>query len=175
MERSHHRRWRHTRDTIPARRRRRRTHRRDTKRGGTYYPMQVEPGSAQKGIRMRLIGAVVAASTTLLCIIYAMLSSIGTFGATFALAVGLCSFGAAVGLVLSARHEEEVHQLAARFADLALVEGEADPGNTSRPAALPEPDALADGQIFEDDDILERPEMRGVARKSYSQHTDGLI
>lgn len=165
MERSSRNRWRHTRNTIPARRRRRRTHRRDCKRGGTYYPMKVDPRSAQRGIRTRLLGAIFAAAITLICVLYAMLSSMGTFGSTFALTMGLCSFGAAVGLLLSARHEEEVHQLAADFEERTLFHDDSE----SQPRALPEPDVISEVDIFE------RPEMRGVRRESYSKNTDGVI
>lgn len=81
----------------------------------TYYPMKVDAQSARRGVRLRLLGALVAVSVTLVCFVYAALSAMSTFGATFALAVGLCSFGAAVALLLSARQEEEVHALAARL------------------------------------------------------------
>ncbi|QDG53375.1 hypothetical protein FIV42_22305 [Persicimonas caeni] len=171
MERSYRRRWRNTRDTIPARRRRRRTHRRDHKRGGTYYPMRVDPQSALRGVRTRLVGAVIAASTTLVCVLYAMLTSMSSFGSTFALTFGLCSFGAAVALLLSARHEEEVHELASEFNDRHRQASEVDstPTTPSTPRALPEPNPLEGAELFE------RTEMRGVRKRSYSEKTDGVI
>lgn len=135
--------------------------------------MSVDPDSAQRGVRARLMGAVGAASTTLICIVYAMLASVGSFGATFALAIGLCSFGAAVGLLLSARHEEEVHELAAQFDRSALddeVTGdESLPETASEPRALPQPDPLS--EIVLDD----RRQLQGVQRADPSAQTDGVL
>ena len=54
-----------------------------------------------------------------------LLMSVGSFAGTFAFTTALCSFGAAMGLLMSARHEEEVHQLAATLdAPELLVEPE---------------------------------------------------
>lgn len=109
------RRWRDTRDTMPARRRRRRARRRDQKCSRNYSPMVVDSQIALRGVRARLLGALVAVVVTLVCGIYMIVSAMSSFGATFALAVGLCSFGAAVALLLSARQEEKVHAFAARM------------------------------------------------------------
>jgi hypothetical protein len=77
--------------------------------------MKVEPDAASRGVRTRLIGALVALGVTLACIVSIVSAPLSTFSATFAFTMGLSSFGAAIGLVMSARHEEEIHQLAARL------------------------------------------------------------
>lgn len=127
--------------------------------------MQVDPQSALRGVRARLVGAVGATSVTLVCLLYAMLSSLSTFGATFALTVGLCSFGAAVALLLSARHEEEVHELAAELGAPHPPSPEADaPG---QPRALPEPMPMGT------DALCGRSPKRSVVARNYSAKTDG--
>src|SRR5690554_2145314 len=109
------RRWRDTRDSLPARRRRRRARRRDQRCSRDYSPMIVDSEVALRGVRMRLLGAVSAVLFTMICAAYVFFTAMSSFGATFAVAVGLCSFGAAVGLLLSARQEEYVHAYAARM------------------------------------------------------------
>lgn len=132
--------------------------------------MRVDPQSALRGVRSRLVGAVAAASTTLICLLYAMLSSLSSFGSTFALTVGVCSFGAAVALLMSARHEEEVHEMAAGFDDQRRLEADTDNERAQRqPRALPEPNPLAGA------DLVDRADIRGVERRAYSQKTDGVI
>ncbi len=133
--------------------------------------MIVDPQSARQGVRTRLVGAVIAASTTLICILYAMFSSLSSFGSTFALTVGVCSFGAAVALLLSARHEEEVHGLAAEFDDHPRRQPESDTSDSAdpEPRALPEPNPLEGAELFE------RTGIRGVRTPSYSEKTDGVI
>jgi hypothetical protein len=143
--------------------------------------MVVDSQSALRGVRSRLIGAVAAAATTLVCLLYAMLTSLNSFGSTFALTVAMCSFGAAVALLLSARHEEEVHELAAGFDDPRQPGGPEDvpdsyaletnvfDKNAPELKALPEPHPL------EGDDLFERAELRGVKRRDYSAKTDGVI
>jgi hypothetical protein len=135
--------------------------------------MRVDPESAQRGVRARLMGAVGAASTTLVCIVYAMLASVGSFGATFALAIGVCSFGAAVALLLSARHEEEVHELAAQFDRTALADEIAADDTASdehsKPRALPKPNPLSGIELDEP------PQLQGIKRADSSAHTDGVV
>lgn len=146
-------RWRDSRSTLPARRKRRRRRRRDTKRGGTYYPMEVEADVARSGVRSRLVGAVFAAMLTLASVIAGILAP-HSFGAIFGFTTGLCSFGAAVGLLMSARHEEQVHALAASLDDSKLLDTDGDVSDSDRPMlvtdreqpALPAPDQT-DGAI----------------------------
>ncbi len=148
--------------------------------------MEVDPQSAMRGVRSRLVGAVMAASVTLVCVLYAMLSSLGSFGATFALTVGICSFGAAVALLLSARHEEEVHELAFQFDKLpgasptGADEGSAaDSASGDRPRALPAPDPLDElGRKELDRERFarsEHPALQTTKRADFSGHTDGAL
>lgn len=105
-------RWRNRRDTLPARRHRRRQRRRDVERQGEYDPIEVHPSSVARGVRSRLVGALGALVVTLGCLGVGVATSLSTFFAVFALTIGLSSFGAGVALVMSARHEEKVHQIA---------------------------------------------------------------
>jgi hypothetical protein len=117
-----------------------------------------------------------AAATTLVCLLYAMLTTLNSFASTFALTVAVCSFGAAVALLLSARHEEEVHEMAAGFDDLndtdsfdngpdvAALDTDAD-----EPRALPEPNPL------QANELLERSGLSGVRCRGYSEKTDGVV
>lgn len=146
-------RWRDSRSTLPARRRRRRSRRRDIERGGSYNPIEVSSDAASSGVRFRLVGAVFAVLVTVLSVI-AGITAPHSFGAILGIITGLCSFGAAVGLLMSARHEEEVHELAAAFDEHALLEDErADQSietdgllDARQPEALPAP-AQTDGRI----------------------------
>ena len=52
---------------------------------------------------------------TLVCIVSIVAFPLSTFSATFAFTTGLASLGAAVAMIMSARHEEQIHQLAARL------------------------------------------------------------
>lgn len=126
MRRGKRMRWRHSRNTLPARRRRRRAHRRDVERGGTTYnPIEVSSDVARSGVRFRLLGAVLSALVTVLSLLAGMFAP-GTFGAIFGFTVALSSFGAAVGLLMSARHEEQVHALAAELERGTLLAEEPD-------------------------------------------------
>ncbi len=128
--------------------------------------MVVDSQAALRGVRARLIGAVAAASVTLVCLLYAVLSSLSSFGVTFALTVGLCSFGAAVALLLSARHEEEVHELATELGARRSAHPQEEAAGRR---ALPEPNPLASATLGD------RPEFDGVRREVYSAKTDGAI
>lgn len=136
--------------------------------------MQVDPDSALKGVRTRLVGALAAAAVTLVCFMYAMLSSLSSFGGTFALTIGVCSFGAAVALLLSARHEEEVHELASSFEreDLRSLEqlGEA----PEAAPALPEPQ-FTDELWFDSYEPGEREPVAASRRELRAGQTDGAI
>jgi hypothetical protein len=139
--------------------------------------MVVDSQSALRGVRSRLIGAVAAASITLACLLYAMLSTLNSFGSTFALTVAMCSFGAAVALLLSARQEEEVHEMACGFnaPDSPGRSQQDEPGSraldsdTIPAKALPEPLPLQGAEL------AERSELIGVRRRDYSEKADGVI
>ncbi len=115
MSRSRRRRWRDTRDTVPARRRRRRAHRRDRPASQIYFPMKVDAKSASRGIQARLLGAMVSAVVTVICFVSLLVAPEITIGSTFAITVGLGSLGLSVSLTMSARREEIVHQMAGRL------------------------------------------------------------
>jgi hypothetical protein len=57
----------------------------------------------------------VAVALTSLCIGTGLVISLSWFAMTFAFTLGFSSLGAGVALVLSARHEERVHELAAQL------------------------------------------------------------
>jgi hypothetical protein len=120
-------RWRERRDTIPARRRRRRRRRREIERSQEYQPLDVDPGSASRGVRSRLITAVGGLVVTMACLLTAWASAFSTFSATFALTIAASTFGASIALVMSARREEVVHQLANKL-DRETGELESDAG-----------------------------------------------
>lgn len=137
-------RWRDQRNTLVGKRHRRRRRRRDIARPGDYKPIQPDAGAASRGVRSRLLGALGASVMTLICMIVTFVTSLSTFGGTFALSLGLSSFGAAMALVLSARHEEQVHALAAK------LESDPDPlpDDTHSPDPLPNPHTPGtDGQV----------------------------
>lgn len=108
-------RWRERRDTLTARRHRRRRRRRDLQRSECYEPEPADPDSASRGVRNRLAGAMVAVALTSICIGTGLVIPLSWFAATFAFTLGFSSFGAGIALVLSARHEERVHELAAQL------------------------------------------------------------
>ena len=135
-------RWRDSRSTLPARRKRRRRRRRDVERGGTYYPMEVSADAARSGVRSRLYGAVLAVLLTVLSVVAGMLAP-HSFGAILGFTTGLCSLGAAVGLLMSARHEEQVHALAASLEDAPLLESDADVMDVEPKQMADEPERIA--------------------------------
>ncbi len=115
MSRSRRGRWRDGRDTLPARRRRRRAHRRDRDSSREYHPMKVDAQSASRGIRSRLLGAMLSAMITVICLLSIVLAPELTLGSTFAITVGIASLGLSMALTMSARREEIVHQVAGRL------------------------------------------------------------
>ena len=111
MPRGRKRRWRERRDDWPGRRRRR-SPRRDRPVSRYYLPIEVDAGSANRGIQTRLLGAMGAAILTVLCLLSIFMASEITLGSIFPLAVGLGSLGLSLALTMSARREEIVHQVA---------------------------------------------------------------
>ena len=77
--------------------------------------MEVDPNSAARGVRSRLAGALAALALTLSCILVVVTSGLSVYVTSFAFTVGFTSFGVAVALIMSARHEEEIHEVAARL------------------------------------------------------------
>src|SRR5690554_4766869 len=167
------RRQRDTRDTMPARRRRRRARRRDQGCSRSYSPMVVDSEIARRGVHTRLAGALGAVLLTLGCVLYAIMTAMNSFGAAF-------------GLLLSARQEEKVHAFAARM-------GRADAHELSEGAsmrALIEADGVHPLLAREDrrararvysagQERLHPPAPHGAPyegrRRKASDHTDGAI
>lgn len=116
-------RWRDRRGTIPARRRRRRTHRRDTRRGGDYEPVEVTADSAKRGVSLRLFSAVASLLVTIICLGVLVGGSSSTFGMVAIFSVGFCAFNAGIALLLSARREESLHMLANESVGGLLTDG----------------------------------------------------
>lgn len=102
--------------------------------------MECDPRSASRGVRSRLVGAVVALAVTLLCLLTAFVFPLSTFTTTFAFTLGFSSFGAGVALLMSARQEEQVHEIGARLDgaedEPALPEGNEGDGTDGSVAEL---------------------------------------
>lgn len=99
---------------MPARRRRR-SHRRDVERSREYTPVPIQPGMARDGVRSRLWSACIAVGVTFICIVGLVLWPQTSFATAALFSVGFCAFNAAIALILSARREESVHELAHEF------------------------------------------------------------
>ncbi|MFB6350597.1 MAG: hypothetical protein ABEN55_19525 [Bradymonadaceae bacterium] len=82
--------------------------------------MEFDPDSASRGVRSRLVGAIAALIVTVFCLLTGFVFSLSTFATAFAFTLGLSSFGAGVALLMSARQEEEVHEIGARLDDPKL-------------------------------------------------------
>lgn len=116
------RRWRNQRDTLPAVRRRRRTHRRDVPRGSYYEPVEIYDTMAQRGVTNRLRLAMVGISTAMFCVMAVFIWPQSQFGLAALGAFGFCALNLAVAALLSARREEFVHRLASSMDDVPLLE-----------------------------------------------------
>lgn len=100
--------------TIPhGPRRVRRGHRRDTQRSTYYKPIEAAASSARRGVQLRLLGGtlslVVAALLLVICLVFFPMTHL-LISALIPLVLG--GMGAGVALILSARREEQIHQLA---------------------------------------------------------------
>ncbi len=115
MARGRIRRWRDTRDTLPARRRRRTIRRRDFARSKEYAPFEVDARCANRGVQARLLGGILGALLFLGCLLSVVLSPAITLGSVFAISVGISSLGLSMALIMSARREEIVHQVASEL------------------------------------------------------------
>ena len=130
MPRGRRPRWRDGRDTLPARRRRRRYHRRDRSPSRDYLPMEVDARSAHRGIQARLFGAMVSAVITVICFMSLLLAPELTLGSTLAIGFGIGSLGLSVALTMSARREEIVHQIAGELCAEDPPAGLLNPGSS---------------------------------------------
>lgn len=87
-------------------------HRRDTPRGSTYDPVEVESDTARKGVNVRLFAAVGSLQLAVICVLGVILGNATTMAALAAFSIGFVAFNAGIALLLSARREESLHRLA---------------------------------------------------------------
>lgn len=111
-------RWRDGRQTLSARRRARRTHRRDIPRGSYYEPIELDAAAARRGVNARLLAAVATLTATSCLILLALLAPGSRFVVTMLMSMAVGTLGAGVSLLLSARREEEVHRLASELQEM---------------------------------------------------------
>lgn len=80
-----------------------------------YTPIHVPRDAAARGVRARLYVAAIAGALTLLCLLQIVLGRPETYAFIALATMGSSGLLATVTLVLSARREEEVHQLASEM------------------------------------------------------------
>lgn len=111
MGRHRHRR-RLTRESARARRRQRRVPRREERTPASYVPVQLAPDAAARGVQARLSGAMFAGMITAACMFSLLVLAPARYTALALIITAIGSFTGSVALILSARREELVHQLA---------------------------------------------------------------
>lgn len=80
---------------------------------GRYYePITVDKGAARRGVALRLYSAVAALVVVMACVSLLLLTSPEGFALAALVFFGLGALSMAVAMLLSARREELVHQLA---------------------------------------------------------------
>ncbi|RDV38382.1 hypothetical protein DV096_06065 [Bradymonadaceae bacterium TMQ3] len=139
-------RWRDRRDTVPARRKRRRLHRRDFPASQVYEPAPVDPRLATRGVQSRLLGAAGLAALTVACVLAVIFAPGFSYDMVFLLTMGTGSLGLAIALIMGARREEIVHGIAHRLSD--------ESGEPQRALRLDLRDLGEDGSL-----LLEGPEQ----------------
>ena len=103
-----------------------------------YAPLVVDPRSARQGVSARLWGALLSLSLTALCAV-ALLTIVEAHLVMLAVMITAAgSLSLAVAMLLSARREEQVHQLAHQL----LQDSQA-----LSPALLEGEDAMTDGSV----------------------------
>lgn len=104
-------RWRYSRETLPAKRRRRQSRRRHTKRDENYIANIDEETQAVAvyGIRRQLRLGTISIATAVVCIILGLLST--KFAILAFLSLGFLSLSIGLGLIASASREEKIHRL----------------------------------------------------------------
>mgnify|MGYP000253463087 FL=1 len=90
----------------------RRNRRRDTPRGYHYEPLRVDAKAAERGVRTRLLGGVLAGAMTFACALAVIFMAPDKFTFLALTALAVSGLLVAISLILSARREEIVHQLA---------------------------------------------------------------
>ena len=116
------RRWRDRRETLPATRRRRRSHRRDVPRGTYYEPVPIYDAMARRGVQSRLRLAMMGMTAAVFCMVAVFVWPQTHFGVAALGAFGFCALNLAVAAILSARREEFVHRLASSMEDVPRLE-----------------------------------------------------
>lgn len=94
--------------------------------------MHVDARAAERGVNARLVAGVASALIALACLATVVLLDPTTFTLFGLICFGLSSAGAAIALVMSARREELVHQLACDLLSersMLTCEPSADPAN----------------------------------------------
>lgn len=110
-------RWRDRRDTVTARRKRRRLHRRDFPASQVYEPAPIDPRLATRGVQSRLLGAAGLAALTVACVLAVIFAPGFSYELAFLLTMGTGSLGLAIALIMGARREEIVHGIAHQLSD----------------------------------------------------------
>lgn len=103
---------RHNAQRQLSRRRQRRTPRRHKKRGDYYEPMVIDTSAAARGIQKQLYGALFAAAVTGICALCVVIFPMTKFTVMVLVSLGVGSLSASIAMLMSARREELVHQLA---------------------------------------------------------------
>lgn len=124
-----HGRWRDRRETLPAKRRSRRYHRRDTPRGASYQPIPVQEAIALRAVRDRLWLGVLAVGFAAFCLLLLVATPQTQFGSAALASFGFTSLSFAVASILSARREEFVHRLANKLEARGLLEDHGEDGS----------------------------------------------
>jgi hypothetical protein len=100
----------------------RRQPRRDIACPDVYTPMVVHRSVARRGVRDRLLLAMLGGLTTITCMVLILASSQAPFGVVWLSSVAFCSVSSVVALLLSARREETIHRLAVELVERPLLE-----------------------------------------------------
>lgn len=130
---------RRSRRRSPLRQRARRVHRRDTERGTYYEPIRVDARAVERGIQRRLGAALLIGAMIFAGAVGVILFDPPLFTLVILSGFGVGGLSALISLVLSARREELVHQLASEDAPALLPAAE-------RPR-LPTEQVATDGSI----------------------------
>lgn len=104
------------------RRRTRRPARRSGEVSLQYEPIDLDQKAATRGVRNRLLGAIFAASLVWVCAACIVLLPLSTFSALVLSGFGLGALSAVVAMLLSARREELMHQLASDLHHMPQLE-----------------------------------------------------
>ena len=100
----------------------RRQPRRDIACPDSYTPMVVHRKSARRGVRERLILAMLGGVVVITCLALILGSSQAPFGVVWLFSVAFCTISLVVALLLSARQEEAIHKLAVELVERPLLE-----------------------------------------------------